>query len=88
MSCSCEFNSGDNNNKEELSIGKKVFSSFKGSINQNNYIVITCYKIVFDLDIIKNNIGFYVFLIFNLMQIINLIIFSFIQKLFSQRHFA
>ena len=88
VSCSCEFNSGDNNNKEELSIGKKVFSSFKGSINQNNYIVITCYKIVFDLDIIKNNIGFYVFLIFNLMQIINLIIFSIYSKIIFAKAFC
>ena len=66
--------SGESTEKEKVDF-KSITKSFISSLLDFNIDVIFCYNLVFDLDILKKNIGFFLMLILNLLQIICLIIF-------------
>ena len=92
--CICDtsiLESSINNNYTE-SIGgeKEGFNSLSKSILASlidfNYDVIKCYNLVFNLKLLKNNIGFYFMLILFFMQIICLFVYI-AKKLKSLKNF-
>lgn len=50
---------------------------FEGTVNENNYGVLKCYKKVFDGKILSKNVGSYFLLCFISLQIINFILYMF-----------
>ena len=62
----------------EIKINKtKLYESFTNIINISNIEVIKCYKIVFKLENIKTNYGFFFYLVIFILFFISLIIFVF-----------
>ena len=78
--CFCEPNliqdvllNTTNNDKikqNELINFKTLSRIFKSNLFVSNFDVIYCYNLVFDLNILKRNIGFYFFFVMLLIQII------------------
>ena len=71
-----EENSGNDviNDNKGITLND-LANSFTSKIFDFNYIVIKCYNLVFNKNILKKNIGFYVLLFMNFSQICFLIIF-------------
>ena len=63
------------NDKKGITLND-LATSFTGSLFEFNFIVIKCYNLVFDKAILRINIGFFLLLSMNILQIIFLIIFS------------
>lgn len=51
-------------------------NSFTSELFDFNFIIVRCYNLVFSIEIIKKNLGFFIFLFFNTARFIVLIIFS------------
>ena len=65
----------DINHKKGITLND-LATSFTGSLFEFNFIVIKCYNLVVEKQILRKNIGFFVLLSMNILQIIFLIIFS------------
>ena len=76
----------DNNNKNEIINFKTMTKSFVSNLLDFNIDVIFCYNLVFNLPILKKNIGFYCMLGMLVLQIIFLCIFL-IKKLKPIKYF-
>jgi hypothetical protein len=66
VECICQVKTELNTEVEAPAFGKIVQETFKNS----NFGVIRCYKLVFDFTRKKNNIGFWIYLIFVVINII------------------
>ena len=64
--------SGEDNNKITLN---DLANSFTSELLDFNFIVVKCYNLIFNAEILKKNLGFFVFISMNALQIIFLIIF-------------
>ena len=85
--CLCEAeliqfeNEEDNNGKDNKDKAKgitlnDIANSFTSSLLDFNYIVIKCYNLVFDTDILRKNIGFFTFISMNILEVFFLVFFS------------
>ena len=79
MQCSCLINKdiNDNNSQKDKFISKKLYESFYEVLKYSNYNILKCYKIIMNIKIIKNNIGFIISFVFFCCFIICLLIFLF-----------
>ena len=57
------------------SLGAGMKNEFKDTIFNNNIFVIKCYQQVFSLKKLKNNVGSYIFIVFFILQVLNLLYF-------------
>ena len=78
-SCSCEIGNliSTNNNKETngIFIGNGIINDFISLISSSNYIVIKCYKKVFNFNIFVTNLGNFLLIINFVGQVINLVLY-------------
>ena len=65
----------NNEDKKGITLND-LTKTFRNNLLEFNYIVILCYNLVFDREILIKNIGFFVLLSMNSLQIVFLIIFS------------
>ena len=79
-------NTNDANSKEEELNFKKLKESFISNLFDFNIDVIYCYNLVFNLKLLKSNIGFFCMIILLLLQILFFIIYL-VKKLKSLRSF-
>jgi hypothetical protein len=78
LKCECNVTSEDIDTIEpEQFTGKTFFTSFYEILKYSNYKVLKCFKLVFNLEILKKNIGSIITLAFFLIYLIFFIIFIF-----------
>ena len=72
---SIEENDNDNIHKKGVTLND-ITNSFTSKLLDFNYIVVKCYNLIFDIEILRKNIGFIVIICMNILQVIILCIFS------------
>ena len=77
MQCSCSINEVTNNNilKNDKFSSKKLYESFYDVLKYSNYNILKCYKIIYNINIIKSNIGSIIVIINFCFYLICLIIY-------------
>ena len=78
LKCECGVINKDINTEEpEKFTGKVIFTSFYNVLKYSNFGVLKCYKLVFDLQLLINNYGSIIMLIYFLLYLICLLTFIF-----------
>jgi hypothetical protein len=78
LKCECSIISNDIDTEEpEQFTEAKIFESFYEVLKYSNYKVLKCYKLVFNLDILKKNLGSIIIMIAFLVYITCLFVFIF-----------
>ena len=75
--CNCYF---QKTGSGSVSMGEEVFDIFKSSLSEGNYIVIKCYNLVFNFDILVKNYGSYSMIALLIIQIVIFVVYLVLRK--------
>ena len=78
--CNCYF---QNTGSASVSMGEEVFDIFKSSLSEGHYIVIKCYNLVFNFDILVKNYGSYSMIALLIIQIAIFVTYLCLKKKYS-----
>ena len=75
LECECKVVADDININQLKKYSKIIHKSFYGVLKNSNYKILKCYKLVFNTELLKKNIGSFIIISFFILYIISFIIY-------------